>query len=489
MKRARLLDSAWLLLEKPETPMHVGILLRFTAPTGTGENYVRHVLTSLRRSAQVDTPWDLILPLQRFRGLIPLWMHDSYVDMDYHVQMHTLAEDAGEAGLSAAVSQLHAQPLDRSRPLWECHVFEGMADGQFALYVKVHHAVLDGVGGIRLMQQMLTNSAEDREHPTPWAAASAAAKGTVVRLKTTRSVPRDAMETAEVRKPGVLSHLGRAAREMVRAAFNPGDFLVTPYKGPSSPLNRPITQQRSFAQQSLELARVKRIARLSGGSTNDVVLAICSGAMQKLLREQDALPARSLTAAVPVSTRQRHDRGAGTAISFCLANLGTDIVDPRGRLMTIQASTNRAKEYFGRLPREAQTPYTAVMMLPFLLEQLARRAGRYRPMFNVVISNVPGPKSPLYLDGARLESAHPLSVLFHGQALNITCLRYVDRINFGFTGCADALAGMEKLPDYTREALDELEAEFSFPHQRMASASREEPAVSAEEPPQLVAAT
>jgi WS/DGAT/MGAT family acyltransferase len=444
------------LLEKPATPMHVGILLRFMAPDGSGGDYVRHVLTSLRTSPTVATPWDLILPMQKLKGLIPVWLHDSYVDMDYHVQLHTLM-DGDEEALNETVAELHGQPLDRSRPLWECHVIEGLPAREFALYVKVHHALLDGVGGLRLMQQMLSRSSDSREPAAPWAAFPG------VRAGTTRAAPPQKPAQGG---PRILASLSRAAREMARAARNPLDALVTPYSGPVCPLNRPITQRRTFVAQEIGLGRIKSVARRSGGSTNDVVLAICGGALKRLLQDQESLPVRPLVAAMPVSTRERHDHGTGTAISFCLANLGTDVGDPVERLLAIQASTQRAKEYFGRLPRRALMPFTAIMMLPFLLEQLAKMAGRFRPMFNVVISNVPGPRAPLYLEGARLQSASPLSVLFHGQALNITCVRYLDTVSFGFTGCPDALTGLQRLPDYMHEALSELER-ASFPRAAM----------------------
>jgi WS/DGAT/MGAT family acyltransferase len=376
------------------------------------------------------------------KGLIPLWLHHPYLDMDYHVQLHTLM-DGDDAALTECVAELHGQSLDRTRPLWECHVIEGLPERDFALYVKVHHALLDGVGGLRLMQQMLARDAKEREHPVPWASA-------VIHKKTPEAAPQGPRER-------ILGSLSRAAREMARAARNPLDSLVTPYSGPVCPLNRKITPRRSFVAQRVALGRIKSIARRSGGSSNDVVLALCSGVLMRLLQDQAALPSRPLVAAMPVSTRTRHDNGSGTAISFCLANLGTDIENPGERLLAIHASTQRAKQYFGQLPRRAVMPFTAIMMLPFLLEQLAKVAGRYRPMFNVVISNVPGPRTPLYLDGARLESASPLSVLFHGQAMNITCVRYLDAVSFGFTTCPDALGNLADVPDYMSEALDELE--------------------------------
>jgi WS/DGAT/MGAT family acyltransferase len=270
-----------------------------------------------------------------------------------------------------------------------------------------------------------------------------------------------------------MSHLARAAGELTRAARSREDQLATPYQAPSSRLNRRISGKRAYAFETCELARIKRLAQLSGSTSNDVALAVCAGALRRMFTGLDEPPARPLTAAVPVSIRPRHGDNTGTALCFSLANLATEIPDVRERLAVIHASTRRAKEYLARLPRPALKPYAAVTMLPFLAGHLTRIGGRLRPMFNLVVSNVPGPKTPLYLEGAQLESAYPLSVLFHGQALNITCIRYLDKFTFGFTACPDSLPRLEFMPQYTREALAELENEFSFPHQQAAGTARQ----------------
>ncbi len=461
MKKVRLMDSAWLLLESPETPMHVGIVLRFTPPADAPPQYIEQVAASLRSSATVAPPWDLVLPTQKWKGLVPLWLHDPYLDMDYHVRVEALGDENPEEALSLRVSELHGEPLDSTRPLWEAHLLHGLPDGRFALYVKVHHAVLDGVGGLRLMQRILAQTPERRYANGPWCEVAPPDKVRAVRAAREAALV-DSPLTPKATPPKILPSLARAARELAKAAFDKADSLVAPYTVRACPLNRRITGARAFAVQDIPLARLKRLARLTAGTTNDIVLAVCAGAIARLLREHHALYHQPLTAAVPVSIRDRHDHGAGTAISFCLANLGTENSDIGERVTAIQASTRRAKEYFGKLPRRALVPYTAVSMLPFLVEQLSRIGGKYRPMFNVVISNVPGPRAPLYLEGAQLESAHPLSVLFHGQALNITCVRYLDTVHFGFTGCPDLLDGIEQLPQYALYALNELEAHFVF---------------------------
>lgn len=470
MKRVKLLDSAWLLLEKPETPMHVGILMRFSPPADAPPDYIARVVATLRASSNAESPWDLILPTQRLQGMIPVWLHECYLDMEHHVRLHTLRSEAAPGAadeLNSRLAELHGQPLDLSRPLWECHVFEGLPGGGFALYMKVHHSLLDGIGGMRLMQKVLAHSSAQRDQPAPWSPhpilSAESATPRQRPAQTPKTADAVAAESVAPRKKGVMAHLGRAARELTRAAVSHADQLTTPYRVPGGPFNQRITARRSYALERCEHERLKRLAKQAEVSSNDVVLAVCAGALQRLLEEMD-LRDTALTAGVPVSTRTRHGEANGTALSFCLANLGTDIRDPRTRLRAIHASTQRAKEHLGCLPRAALLPYTGTLMLPFFVEQLSRYAGRWRPMFNVVISNVPGPKYPLYLEGARLESVDPLSVLFHGQGINITCIRYTDQFSFGFTGCPDVMPGLERMPDFTREALEELETEFSFSH-------------------------
>jgi WS/DGAT/MGAT family acyltransferase len=489
MKRVGLLDSVWLMLERPATPMHVGVLLRFLPPPGAAPGFVQALVATLRAATCVESPWDLILPAQKLRGVIPVWLHECYLDMEHHVRLHRLSGEAPCEELGRHLAELHAQPLDRSRPLWECHVFDGLADGAFALYMKVHHALLDGVGGVRLMQALLSRSPEAHDQGPPWSPHDRPLHSRVTRLYPAsgplKAAPPDG--NAVNGKSAVMPYLRQALRELGRAAISHADQLATPYRAPASPFNQRITPRRTYALERCELARIKRLAKLADVSCNDIVLAVCAGALRSLLEDMDARGA-PLTAAVPVSTRSRHGDKTGTALGFCLANLGTDITDVRTRLKAIHASTQRAKQHLGRLPRAAQLPYTATLLLPFITEQLSGYGGRLRPMFNLVISNIPGPSTPLYLEGARLESVYPSSVLFHGQALNITCIRYVDQFSFGYTACPDVVPEVECLPRYTREALEALECEFSFPHRVAVSQAVEAPPVEAAVPVPVAAA-
>lgn len=256
---------------------------------------------------------------------------------------------------------------------------------------------------------------------------------------------------------GSLPDIARAFGSMLGALRNKEETLQVPFEAPMSIINGRIHGQRRFATQRFDLARLKKLAEAGGATLNDIVLALCGGALRRFLVEIGELPEHTMTAGIPVSVRPKDDEGTGNAITFIISTLGTDIDDPRERLSAITASTRRAKAHVQNLPRRAMTQYTVLLMAPYMLSLLTGVGGRTRPMFNLTISNVPGPDKPLYYRGARLEAAYPVSLVTHGQALNITCQSYNGHLAFGFTGCRDTLPHMQRLATYTGKALEELE--------------------------------
>jgi len=219
-----------------------------------------------------------------------------------------------------------------------------------------------------------------------------------------------------------------------------------------------VREKRRFATQQFPMPRLRALAAAAGCTLNDVVLAICGGALRQFLAERDALPERPLTAGIPISVRPKDDEGTGNAISFIVATLGTDIADAGERLAAIRASVQAAKAHVQALPRQAMMQYTMLLMAPTMLTLLAGIGGRTPPMFNITISNVPGPETPLYFRGAELVSIFPASIVTHGQALNITCESYAGQMNFGFTACHTTVPGVQKLAVLAAEALAALEA-------------------------------
>jgi WS/DGAT/MGAT family acyltransferase len=307
---------------------------------------------------------------------------------------------------------------------------------------------------MRLLAQSFTTDETDRSMPPFFAVPprERAPKPDTEPVPTLAALQALAREQA-----GITKDVSRAIMTLVRAVRAKDPTLVGPTSAPKTIFNRRVSRNRRFATQKFDLARLKAVARQNEGTLNDVCLALCGSALRRLLLEQGALPDKSLTAMMPVNVRPKDDPGGGNAVGGILATLATDVEDPQARLGAIIASTRAAKAQLTGMPKNAIIQYTALLMAPLSFQQVTRTAGRVRPAFNVVISNVPGPEQTLFFRGARMVAAYPLSIPFHGYGLNITLNSYVDTLNFGFIGCRDALPHLQRLAVYSGEALGELE--------------------------------
>ncbi|WP_043769326.1 WS/DGAT/MGAT family O-acyltransferase [Algiphilus aromaticivorans] len=456
MTRLKPMDAAWLYVDSPHTPMHVAGLQIFSLPEGAPRDFLSNLAAQARASRSFAPPWNLRLKPSPLRGVLPAWERDDDLDIDYHFRHSALPAPGGERELGVLISRLHSHPMDVTRPLWECHLIEGLENNRFAIYTKMHHALVDGVGGMRMVQRAMSSDPKTPFVP-PWSVGAdyEKARGSGTASATART--QLAMPSLH-RFGGGVPTAARALFDSYRVGSHSGDDLVRPYDAPSSVLNKRISGQRRFATQQYDMPLLKRVAEASGGTLNDVVLGLCASSLRRYLKEVNAMPRRSLTAGIPVSVRPQDDVAVGTAISFIVASLATDIADPRKRMEAIQRSTRRAKENLQSLPKDALDHYTMMLMGPYIAQLLLHLGGRTAPMFNLAISNVPGPKQPLYMGGARLEAMYPVSLVAHGQALNITCVSYADTLNFGFTGCRDTLPSMQRLAVFTSEALEEMKS-------------------------------
>jgi WS/DGAT/MGAT family acyltransferase len=453
-RKLSMMDAVFLAGESRESMMHVGGLFPFTPAPDAKPGFLRELADELRASPEVVAPWNLRLRTpELLKNPLQSWVEDDAFDMEYHVRRSALPTPGDERELGILVSRLHGIQIDFHRPPWELHIIEGLQGGRFALYFKIHHALVDGYTSMRMLANTLSTDPDDRETPmffNQQPKKRALAETPPPTLATLTDLARGQM--------GAAREAGRALMNVFRAARDHDRDLVSPLSAPASIINRRITRNRRFATQQYPIARLKRIARASSGTLNDVVLALCGTALRRLLLEVDALPRAPLIAMLPVNIRPKDDPGGGNAVGSILASLATDLEDPLDRLRAVMASTHRAKEQLQGMSRSAILQYTAAMMSPLSVQQLTGTAGRVRPAFNVVISNVPGPEQPLYFRGARLEAIYPLSIPAHGYGLNITINSYVDTINFGFTGCRDSVPRLQRLAVYTGQALDELEA-------------------------------
>jgi diacylglycerol O-acyltransferase len=439
-------DAAWLQVDTPSTPMHVGALQIFAPPRGAGEDWLARLVGRLRSQRAFVAPWNFKLQSPSLARIVPVWRIDDGLDLDYHVRHSGLPRPGGERELGVLVSRLHSHPLDLTRPPWECHVVEGLAGDRFAIYWKMHHSLIDGVGAMRMLMRILSPDPALTDMPAPWTVGPRAGGG------------EGAGASSSPSWADALRAQARSFPEAVRAI---GELLssetAAPFAGPRSILNGRVTAQRRFATQRYDLARLRAVARAAGCTLNDVVLYLAGSALRRYLAASGDLPDTPLTAGIPVNVRPAGDDSLGTAISFLIATLATDVEDPGARLLAITASTRKAKEHLSRLPRTALTQYTLLAMAPYIAQLVSGLGGRTRPVFNVTISNVPGPEGPLYFDGARQEALYPLSLIAHGLALNVTCVSYDGALGFGFTGCRDTMPHMQNLAVHAGEALDEIE--------------------------------
>ncbi|MBK7014008.1 MAG: wax ester/triacylglycerol synthase family O-acyltransferase [Sulfuritalea sp.] len=453
------LDSAWLFTESRATPNHVGGLLQFKLPEGAPKDYMRKMMADFRSHREFTAPWNRRLKYAFNKNPVPVWIEDDDIDLEYHVRHAALPWPGGERELGELVGRLQSTPLDLSRPPWECNIIEGLEGDRFALFIKMHHSLIDGVSGMKLLQRAMSPDREaSGKLPPFWAS------GLPRPVRARDDHPLPTVANAAAMAVEALRGQARTVPQLVVAfgrmlkGLGTGEGMVVPFTSPQSMLNGRVREKRRFATQQFPMERLRNLARAAECTLNDVVLAICGGALRRFLEERGDLPAQSLTTGIPVSVRPIDDEGSGNAITFVIATLGTDIVDARERLAAIRESVRHAKAHVQSLPRQAMLQYTVLLMAPTILTLLTGIGGRTRPMFNITISNVPGPDQTLYFRGAELVAIYPASIVTHGQALNITCESYAGAMNFGFTGCHASLPSMQRLAVYAEGALAELEA-------------------------------
>jgi len=454
MRQIPPLDAVWLALDSRDTPMHVGGLFEFTLPDDAPAEHLGREFERMREARVIPPPFNLKLvdgPLVGRR--LPLMQEERDVDLDYHIRHSALPHPGGQRELGILVSRLHSHQLDPHRPLWEVHLIEGLEGNRFAMYTKMHHSLVDGVSGMRMIMRSLSTDPRRRDCPSFWTVGAGQrphpprqeADGVLARPL---AIAKGALEA--------VGGLSRAAVDLAVAAVDDRP-LQAPYRAPASALGGSLGGQRRFATQQYEFARVKALARKADATLNDVVLYLSGTALRQYLSEHARVPDRPLTAGIPVNLRDADDQSMGTAIGIMVAELGTNIANPRERLEAVMRSTGEAKRHLALLPPAARISYTLLINGPYIAGLMAGLAGHAPIPFNVGISNVPGPPEPLYMNGSRLDSLSPLSLLLHGNALNITCISYAGTLNFGLTGARDTLPHLQRLAIYMGEALSELE--------------------------------
>ena len=439
-------DSVFLLGESREHPMHVGGLQLFEPPDGAGLEFVREFYDRL--VAQQDfQPTFLKRPARLLGGIGNLsWAYDKNLDVDYHVRRAALPSPGRVRDLLELTSLLHSSLLDRHRPLWEAHVIEGLNDGRFAVYTKFHHALIDGVSSLKLMQRALSKDPDEHELRAIWSLPKR-------KRKSSPSSPLSSL----VNTAGSIAALVPSTVKLARAAFFEQQ-LTLPFGAPRTMLNVKIGGARRCAAQSWSVDRIKSVKRAAGVTLNDVVLAMCSGALRYYLLEHNALPDTPLVAMVPVSLRSEEEADTGgNLVGAILCNLATDTDDPAQRLETVSESMRSNKKVFNELPRFQALALSLLNTSSLALAAVPGWVASTPPPFNLVISNVPGPHEQMYCGGARLDGNYPLSSVLDGQALNITLVSNADNLDFGLVGCRRSVPHLQRLLAHLESSLKDLE--------------------------------
>ena len=487
------LDALFLHMETPDMPMHVGGLILLDKPKkhrGSFYKKIREHLVSRMHLAPLFSRRLAFMPLDLVN---PIWLGGAEVDLDYHIRHKMLPKPGTQAQLEAMVAQLHEGMLDRDRPLWQFTVIEGLQSGQVAFASRIHHAALDGQGGVALAQAMFdteptprsVESAEEKVKRLPPSTAkmlSAAFRNTVAQYgKIIRAVPDAvkvigkvgsmALSASQAKNAGAPSEQGTGIPEL--ADLKPGDSPEKAAKsllkkipggitlGPRTPFNVAISGKRAFVGVQLSLSETKLIAKHFDAKLNDIVMAVVAGALRRYFANDAKVLAKAMIGAIPVSLRTPGDTSQSNQVTMMLVNMATQIADPKKRLIAIIAASNKSKAITGTMKSVVPMDMPS-LGIPWLLSiisplyKLAISTNRIPVVANIVISNVPGPPVALYLAGAKMTANFPVSIVTHGLALNVTIQSYNGSLDYGLIACKRTVPNLDKFADAMRAAQHEL---------------------------------
>ncbi|HET9441707.1 MAG TPA: wax ester/triacylglycerol synthase family O-acyltransferase [Acidimicrobiales bacterium] len=461
MQRLSGMDATFLYLETPTNHMHVAataVLDPSDVPGGYSFDRFRDL---------VESRLHLVPPFRRrlaeipFQLHHPLWVEDPDFDIEYHLRRAALPSPGGERELAEFAADVMSRPLDRTKPLWEMYVVEGLEHGMIAVVAKTHHAAIDGISGAELMVALLDLGPEPAPAPPPpeWRPERVPTDLELVAFALS-SLSRQPLAGLKAARRTVEAALTLRRRNRLPEVSPP----PAPFSAPRTSINTAITPHRKFAFTQVPLDDAKAIKRALGGTVNDVVLALCAGALRSYLVARDEPVEESLVALVPISVRDGGRQGDGTLgnkIGQLLVSLGTAIHDPVERLRAIADSTRHAKSQSNAIGADILTNW-AEFAAPAVFARAARLytnmklADRHRPLFNLTVSNVPGPQFPLYIAGTRLVALYPMGPVSDGGALNITAMSYMGNLYFGLVACREAVPHVDTIAAGISSSLDEL---------------------------------
>ena len=453
MKKLSLFDDAFLRLESRRQPLHIGMLMLFEPPKDAPADFAAKLAERLRQSTVAVPPFNQ--RLERRRGL-HYWAEAEDFDLAHHFVHMSLPRPGRIRELLSVISRVHSTHLDRAYPLWRLYLIEGIEDGRLAVYLKIHHSVVDGVGGIRMLMKTMSNNREaSAGMPPPWEIGIGERKQSVPvpvpvfeGLKALRMMAREGVRSA---LPVV-----QRVRDTLRDFRDGDDSVALAGHAPRCVLNSKVSATRRFAAQQYSTPRMRAVAKAADATLNDVVLAMCGGALRRYLMSLNQLPDKPLIAGVPISIR-RDDTMSGNEVAFTIAHLATHLDDPLERLQSIKRCMDRNKSRLQDFSPAQVMAYAATMLMPGAVGTLLGLGGD-NALGSVVVSHVPGPREDMYWQGARLTGLYPASLLFDTLALNITVISRHDYIDFGLIACRKSVPQVQRLLEHLEDELLALEA-------------------------------
>ena len=460
MKQLSGLDATFLYMETDQTPMHVAGLTIYDLPKGFRGSFHKHFTQFFKGRVHLIPIFGMKLAKAAFELDHPGWVDAGDLDFDYHIRAARLPKPGTRAQLEEMIAKLHAERLDRQKPLWQFTVIEGLENRQAALYSKVHHAAVDGGAGMAITKALYDVTEIPREVDPP-APKVASRKPTDFEraVLTANDVMSNIMRQQLTFMENVPKVMGQMA-DMVAPVLS-GKVGLPQILAPRTPFNKTIEAERSYAARSVPLSGAKAISKATGTKLNDVVMAITSGALRTYLTKIQALPDASLVAFVPISLREVGNSDTNNQVFGMSVPLATNYGDPLKRLKKIHQESGTSKAVAGSVKDGAPTDFTLIGA-PTLLPGLMQLYGQTKladvipQAVNLTISNTQGPPFPLYCAGARITALYPVSIPTHGVGLNVTVQSYMDSLDFGITAAQDAMPDADAFCDLIVASYEEL---------------------------------
>lgn len=454
-----LLDAAMITGESLLQPINIGAVLILAPPASGDDRFAdRFYRDALTASAAVDHRLRRV-PYRSLRtGGLWAWRDERAPDLSRHLHRRSLPVGSGRNELWRLIGDLHAERLDRSRPMWAAYLIDGLVDGRVACYVKVHHTVVDGVAGLRIISDGLTADPGRRDLPPFYAEQVGAAGPTDSGLH----APLQRLIGAAGSGARLLQHLVEGQARGALATLS-GWTALPAIGAPFTPFNRRLGAKRSVIAGSWAKSRVRAVQQATDTTAHDIVTAVVGGVLRSWLTDHGQLPGHSLVAFCPITVRADDATAAtgGNRFGAWLCPLGTDLADPMRRLRRVHRSMREGKRQVARYGPGASLSLIAPSIASTILQAVTPTGPRLRTGYNLPVSSVPGPRSEMYWNGAHVEEIYPVSAIFDGQTLNVTVCSYADRIGIGYVADGDVMPDIETLVPLTERCLSELESAVS----------------------------